>query len=231
MDAGARAKRCPGVREARIVYRRSGRKMPASQRNTSMPGRRGFLFDFLLSRKSIQRTDWNAASWKWVPRTNRDARAPSHVSNADRSRRFRHRRSGAAPDARALADLGVSAGAQGISGEDVYLIGDAAEGAGTIVEAVASARRAVDQICSREGGLRRLPAPLERENLRRITARRDGLLPAAAAFADDGRLRATEAARCLSCQARASNASRCARTGRTRRGGSGVPRRGPDRAP
>jgi putative selenate reductase len=92
----------------------------------------------------------------------------------------------------------------------VFLLGDAASGASTIVKAIASARKAVDAIVEREGGSRwsGLPAgfgaPEDPIGLRRS---RDRLVPApdtvrADAAADavtNAKLRETEAARCLGC--------------------------------
>jgi putative selenate reductase len=209
MDAARAAKRCPGVREVRIVYRRSRAEMPASSEEYESARDEGILFDFLLSPEARTAEGLECRVMEMGPADESGRARPVPTSRtriipADSIISA----AGAEPDTRALSDLGIDAAAkprvnpetQETSIDGVYLIGDAAEGAQTIVKAIASARRAVDHICLKEGGILRRPAPLQKEDRRVISVRRGGLLPSASAGSGDDALCATEAARCLSCQ-------------------------------
>jgi putative selenate reductase len=207
MDAARAAKRCPGVQEVRILYRRSQTEMPASREEYEAARDEGIRFDFLMSpekrfpgRLVCRVMEMGAADASGrarpvpTPRT-RIIQADSVIAAA-----------GAEPDARALARLGLdparlgSGAAVKEAGPDgVFLIGDAAQGAQTIVKAIASARRAVEDISAREGGIRRRSEPLPRGDLSAIRARRNGAIPTSPADADDWSLCGNEAARCLSC--------------------------------
>jgi putative selenate reductase len=95
-----------------------------------------------------------------------------------------------------------------LEAEGAVVIGDAATGPATIVQAIASARKAAGVIVEREGGARweklpaRFGAPADPLQLR-VT--RDHLVPAADGRrhgqAADAVLRATESTRCLGCEA------------------------------
>jgi putative selenate reductase len=98
-------------------------------------------------------------------------------------------------------DLPFDPATQETSIEGVFLVGDAASGAATIVKAIASARRAVDAICAREGGSHFRTRAVPRENAAALRRERDGLIPVSAAGAGDEVVGATESRRCLGCQA------------------------------
>jgi putative selenate reductase len=112
---------------------------------------------------------------------------------------------GAGVDPATLSTLGLPAFAPGAFPADtqetglsgVFLVGDAASGPATIVEAIASARRAVDAICSREGGrlAPRWDVPTPQPAV--LRAARDRTIAPSAAGAPDAA--ATEASRCLGC--------------------------------
>jgi putative selenate reductase len=114
---------------------------------------------------------------------------------------------GAEVDAAALAALGLppgkadaDRGTQETGVPGVFLLGDAAEGAATIVRAIASARRASDAIVAREGGPRFKGRPLPAEDTAALRAARDRLRPAAVP-SDDPASVAAESSRCLGCRA------------------------------
>ncbi len=201
MDAARAAKRCPGVREVRIVYRRSPAEMPASREEYEGARGEGILFDFLLSPEKrtadglecrVMETGAADESGRARPvptsRTRRIA-ADSVISAI-----------GAEPDAGKIRALGAE-GAPETGRDGVYLIGDAAEGAQTIVKAIASARRAADAVVESEGGPRRRPERPPRESIAAVRTRRGDLIPESPATATDRQLCATEGVRCLSCQA------------------------------
>jgi len=89
----------------------------------------------------------------------------------------------------------------------LFLIGDAAAGAETIVRAIASARRAVDAICAQERARLSVPvagAPaweVPAEDTARLRSLRDRLIPVSAAGANDEKVRDVESHRCLGCRA------------------------------
>jgi putative selenate reductase len=83
----------------------------------------------------------------------------------------------------------------------VFLVGDAAQGAETIVKAIASGRRAADAICAREGGSRYRNGKLPPEDTLVLRARRDRLIPVSGPSADDEQIRDRESRRCLGCRA------------------------------
>jgi putative selenate reductase len=209
MDAARAAKKCRGVEEVRIVYRRGMREMPASREEHHSARDEGIGFHFLRAPES-----WNAA-------TGLTCRV-MELGEADSSGRSRPVPTsatetlsadtviaalGAGVDAAALAALGLPAGKAdadpntqetGVPG--VFLLGDAAEGAATIVRAIASARRAVDTIVAREGGPRFKGWSLPAENTAALRAARDRLRTTAV-LGDDPATCATESPRCLGCRA------------------------------
>jgi putative selenate reductase len=83
----------------------------------------------------------------------------------------------------------------------VFLIGDAAEGAATIVRAAASARKAVETIAKREGGSKAPAWGKPPEDPAKLRGVRDRLVPVSAATAKDAIVAETEGVRCLGCQA------------------------------
>jgi putative selenate reductase len=207
MDAARAASRCPGVKEVRIVYRRSREEMPATREEYASALEEGIRFHFLRAPETLNNGVLSCRVMELGP--------------ADESGRARPVATGAAEtfpastvitavgaevDANALERLGLGGGTvdpltqeTGIPG--VFLMGDAAQGAATIVKAIASARRAVDAICARENGGREPAWDLPAENTARLRALRDHLAPVSVAGADDRTTRAIEAQRCLGCRA------------------------------
>ncbi|MGA2481069.1 MAG: FAD-dependent oxidoreductase [Spirochaetia bacterium] len=209
MDAARSATRCPGVEEVRVVYRRGEGEMPATREEYASAREEGIRFHFLRSPES-----WDQGAL--VSRV-------MELGPADASGRARPVATGATEtfpantvitavgaevDAKALERLGLGgddAAVDPLTQEsrirDVFLVGDAAQGAATIVKAIASARRAVDAICAREKGSRQPAWGLPAENTARLRALRDHLTPASGPAADDRTTRAIEAQRCLGCRA------------------------------
>ena len=230
MDAARAAKRCKGVKAVRIVYRRSEREMPASAEEYASAREEGILFHFLRAPES------------WTPKAGLVCRV-MELGAEDQTGRARPVATearetfqadtlitalGAEVDSRALVSLGlppdkpsIDARTQETGVPGLYLIGDAAAGAETIVRAIASARRAVDAICAQEAaqitqiaqgrapgrapgsaGARGAPAwDVPAEDTTRLRTLRDRLIPVSAAGADDDEVRDTESRRCLGCRA------------------------------
>ncbi len=209
MDAARAALKCPGVKEVRIVYRRGEREMPASREEYLSAREEGIQFHFLRAPES------------WTAGAGLRCRV-MELGEADSSGRSRPVATsatellpadtviaalGAEVDAAALAALGLAAGKaaadpttqeSGVPG--VFLVGDAAEGAATIVRAIASARRAADAIAAREGGPRFSGWALPPEDAAALRSARDRLTPRASPAADAVTC-ATESRRCLGCRA------------------------------
>jgi putative selenate reductase len=209
MDAARAALQCPGVEEVRIVYRRGEREMPASREEYLSARQEGIRLHFLRAPES------------WTAGTGLLCRV-MELGPADSSGRSRPVATpatemlpaeaviaalGAEVDAEALAALGLprdraaanpKTQESGVPG--VFLLGDAAEGAATIVRAIASARRAVDTIAAREGGARFRGWGLPPENVPSLRSARDRLRPATVP-GNDAATCAAESPRCLGCRA------------------------------
>lgn len=226
MDAARAAKRCKGVKAVRIVYRRSEREMPASTEEYASAREERILFQFLRAPES------------WTPEAGLVCRVmelgPEDQSGRSRPVATEARETfpadtlitalGAEVDSGGLESLGLPPGKPAIDARTqetgvpgLFLIGDAAAGAETIVKAIASARRAVDAICAQESGevaggvpvrapgsagAGRAPAGnLPAEDTTRLRTLRDRLIPVSAASAEDEEVRDTESRRCLGCRA------------------------------
>jgi putative selenate reductase len=212
MDAARAAKRCSGVKEVRVVYRRTEKEMPASAEEYQSAREEGILFHFLRAPEK----------WSNGPGTELVCRV-MELGSADESGRSRPV-AGKGTESFAADTLITAVGVDvdrdtlsqmGVSKEDavvdpstqetriagVFLIGDAAQGAETIVKAIASARRAADAICAREGGSRYRNGKLPPEDTLVLRARRDRLIPVTASSADDEQIRDKESRRCLGCRA------------------------------
>ena len=210
MDAARAALKCPGVQEVRIVYRRGEREMPASLEEYKSAREEGIQFNFLRSPTA------------WSPGDGLTCRV-MELGPADSSGRSRPVETGATErlpadtviaalgagvDTAALAALGLAPGVSGVDPASqetgmpgVFLLGDAAEGAATIVRAIASARKAADTIIAREGGARFRGWTRPPENVASLRSARDRLRPSAAGRMDDQAACAAESRRCLGCRA------------------------------
>ncbi|HTP57650.1 MAG TPA: putative selenate reductase subunit YgfK [Spirochaetia bacterium] len=212
MDAARAAKRCAGVTHVRIVYRRTEKEMPASREEYESAREEGIQFHFLRLPES----------WSDGPGTELVCRVMElgAPDESGRSRPVATRRTesfaadtlitavGVDVEKGTLSRMGlpeaeaaVDAGTQETRVPGVFLIGDAAQGAETIVKAIASARRAADAICAREGGTRFRNGKLPPEDTLVLRARRDRLIPVSGTGAGDEQVVDTESRRCLGCRA------------------------------
>jgi putative selenate reductase len=209
MDAARAALKSPGVEEVRIVYRRGEREMPASREEYLSAREEGIRFHFLRAPES----------WKAGAGIRCRIMELGEADSSGRSRPVATSATEVLPADTVIAALGAEVDpaallALGLPKEravadtktqetkvpGVFLLGDAAEGAATIVRAIASARRAADTIAAREGGARFRGWALPSENAASLRAARDKLVPTAAR-AGDAVLCATESPRCLGCRA------------------------------
>ncbi|MCX7029712.1 MAG: putative selenate reductase subunit YgfK, partial [Spirochaetes bacterium] len=216
MDAARAARRCRGVREVRLVYRRSEREMPASREELEDARAEGVSFHFL---RAPERWAAGTLACRVMRLGESDASGRPRPVPTDELESFPAdaviTATGTEVDPEALEALGIAGSAQladPVTQETplagVFLLGDAATGASTIVKAIASARKAVQTIVEREGspqwtGLTTdLGSPADPLELR---AARYRLVPAAragrAGRTSDATLSATESARCLGCNA------------------------------
>jgi putative selenate reductase len=200
MDAARAARRCRGVREVTVVYRRTEREMPASREEYEDARAEGVAFRFL------------ATPERWTGRT-LTCRVMA-LGGPGSDGRPRPGPTGetfvvAADTVIAATGSEVDPAARSVlETEGAMVIGDAATGPATIVQAIASARKAVRTITEREGGARwealraGFGAPADPLHLR---AARDRLVPASdnrrRGHAADAVLRAVESTRCLGCEA------------------------------
>jgi putative selenate reductase len=209
MDAARAARKCPGVEEVRVVYRRSRREMPASPEEYLEALDEGVQFQFLRAPESWTRGSGLVCRVMELGEADSSGRSrpvPTSVTEkvpADTVIAAL----GAEVDVAALAALGLPASRAAVDRETqetgvpgVFLLGDAAEGAATIVRAIASARRAADAICAREGGARFAGWSLPAENVAALRAARDTLVPPAVHETDSVAC-STESRRCLGCRA------------------------------
>jgi putative selenate reductase len=205
MDAARAARRCRGVRQVRVVYRRSEHEMPASREEYEEARAEGIAFHFLRAPErwadgaltcrimSLGEPDAEGRP-RPVPTGGRESFAADTVITA----------TGTEVDTAALEAIGlagagrVDPATQETPIAGVFLLGDAASGAATIVKAIASARTAATAIVDREGGPRwKSLAPIVGAPAEALALRspRDRLVPPAAG----AMLRTTESARCLGC--------------------------------
>jgi len=212
MDAARAARRCAGVKQVRVVYRRTEKEMPASAEEYQSARDEGIFFHFLRGPEQ----------WSQGPGTQLLCRV-MELGSPDESGRSRpvptsETEAFAADTLITAVGVDVEKDAllqMGLSGEDavvdpstqetriagVFLIGDAAQGAETIVKAIASARRAADAICAREGGSMFRNGKLPPEDTLVLRSRRDRLIPPSSSTADDEQTMDRESKRCLGCRA------------------------------
>ncbi len=200
MDAARAARRCRGVREVTILYRRTMREMPASREEYEDARAEGVAFRFL------------AAPERWTDRTlTCRVMALGEPGSDGRPRPVPTAETFTVAADTVIAATGSDADAAtraALEAAGAVVIGDAATGPATIVQAIASARKAVRAIVDLEGGARwealrpgfGSPAdPLE------LRATRDRMVPSSDGRrrgpAEDAVLRATESTRCLGCEA------------------------------
>jgi putative selenate reductase len=211
MDAARAARRCPGVEQVRIVYRRSLQEMPASREEYESALEEGIEFSFL---RAPQSWDHGTGLLCLVMRLGpADQTGRPRPMPTDQVETFAAdtviTAAGADVDAEALERLGLGLGESSLDPKTqetaipgVFLIGDAAAGPETIVKAIASARRAADAIIEREAGGPRVPAwHAPAEDTISLRAARDRLVPVSPTGAADSVMADTESRRCLGCRA------------------------------
>jgi putative selenate reductase len=159
MDAARAALRVGGVESVAIVYRRTEREMPASPEEYHDAVAEGVRFHFLRAPRGLSGTEGLLCSVMAMGAPDGSGRAApvdtgvTEVIPADTVITA----VGAGVDPATLSALGLPVSAARADTQEtelpgVFLVGDAASGPATIVQAIASARRAVDAICAREGG-------------------------------------------------------------------------------
>ena len=218
MDAARAARRCKGVKDVRIVYRRTEREMPASVEEYAFAKEEGIRFHFLRAPES-----WTAQSGvvcRVMELGAEDQTGRSRPVATDKTETIPAdtliTALGAEVEAGGLESLGlpygtpvVDARTQETAVPGLFLIGDAAAGAETIVKAIASARRAVDAVCAQErarasGGAAAAGAPawdVPAEDTARLRSLRDHLITVSEPGANDDKVRDVESQRCLGCRA------------------------------
>ncbi len=212
MDAARAAKRCAGVKQVRVVYRRTEKEMPASPEEYQSTKEEGILFHFLRVPEK----------WSQGPGTELVCRVMElgTPDETGRSRPVPTKETESFSADTLITSVGVDVETDilremGLSAEDaavdpstqetrkagVFLIGDAAQGAETIVKAIASGRRASDAISAREGGTMFRNGKLPPEDVLVLRSRRDRLIPVSSGTSDDDQVMDRESRRCLGCRA------------------------------
>ncbi len=210
MDAARAAKRCPGVAGVTVVYRRSESEMPASAEEYREAREEGIEFRFLMSPEKIVskgRLLCRVMELGSPDESGRRRPVPTRSTESIQADTV-IAATGAEADRRALEAIGLAG--EGLKADPltqetgvpgVFLIGDAASGAQTIVKAIASARRAVEEIVKREGGSRYRQSPEAPEDITALRSRRDRIRPALPRGTADEAVRESESLRCLGCGA------------------------------
>lgn len=211
MDVSRTALRVPGVATSSVVYRRSLQEMPADRAEYELAVADNVAFHFLLNPEKID------AEGRLVCQTMRlgepDASGRRTSQPAGEYRTLAADTvivaTGEEINTALLARLGITTRGQLATNlENVYLAGDARQGASSIVKCIADGRRAADLIAEREiPGLRRqaeTPVKADGEQAQAIAAKKCGLTRAAALAAEGpGRVAAAtgdrEYSRCLEC--------------------------------
>ncbi|QDR82196.1 putative selenate reductase subunit YgfK [Sporomusa termitida] len=211
MDASRTALRVPGVEASSIVYRRSLKEMPADRAEYELALADHVAFHFLVKPERID------AAGRLVCQVMRPGRPDA--GGRRRSEPTGEYKTFAADtiivatgediNAALLAKLGITtAGRQVTNIDNVYVAGDARQGASSIVKCIADGRSAADAICERElpGFLRtaETPARAQCEQAQAITAKKCGLRGAASLTAEgpgqvDVATGDREYSRCLEC--------------------------------
>jgi putative selenate reductase len=210
MDAARAAKRCTGVQGVTVVYRRSESEMPASVEEYQEAREEGIGFRFLLSPEKLGPGGGLLCRVMELGAPDEGGRrrpvSTQRTESIDADTVIAA--TGAEADTRALealglvgADLETDPGTQETGVPGVFLIGDAASGAQTIVKAIASARRAAEEIVKREGGSRYRQTPEAREDITTLRSLRDRIRPAPPRGVADRAALEQESLRCLGCGA------------------------------
>ncbi len=144
MDTARAAKRVPGVETVSIVYRRDMRNMPADEEELVMAEEDGVVFRPLLSPVSLQNSELTCEVMRLGEPDASGRRAPVATGEmitlpADTVIAA----VGEKVDTALYEKLGAD--------ENTFLAGDGKRGPATVVEAIADARRAADEILRREG--------------------------------------------------------------------------------
>ncbi len=210
MDAARAAKLCPGVAGVTVVYRRSEAEMPASVEEYQEAREAGIEFRFLVSPEKMEPK--GRLLCRVMELDSPDEGGRKRPVPTDRTESIEAdtviAATGAEVDRRGLEAIGLFGEGlktdprtqeTGVPG--VFLVGDAASGAQTIVKAIASARRAVEAIVEREGGSRYRQSPEAPEDTEALRSRRDRIRPALPRGTADEAVRESESLRCLGCGA------------------------------
>lgn len=161
MDAARAAKRVPGVENVSIVYRRDRQNMPAQEEELAAAQADGVAFLPLLSPLRYQKGLLTCAVMELGHRDEKGRRTPMDTGETRQIPADTVISSvGVGLDPALLAAFGVAMNSQAIpllvpksnlAKGKIYVCGDGASGPSTVVQAIASAHRAVRDILAHEG--------------------------------------------------------------------------------
>ncbi len=159
MDAARAAKREKGVKNVRLVYRRTARYMPADEEELQLAKEDGVIFCELLAPVALENGtllcnvmklgEPDASGRRSPVETGETVKLPCDTLIAAVGEKI---------DAKLFTDNGIALDARGRVETDanlmtrrknVYVIGDCSRGPATVVEGIADARRAADAIVGR----------------------------------------------------------------------------------
>lgn len=205
MDAARAAKRIKGVKNVRIVYRRTKRYMPADQEELEMALKEGIVFKELLAPLKLENGKLLCAKMKLGSRDSTGRRLPlmtderveiaadiviSAVGESVDSKIFTA--NGVRLDDKGYAEIKAKIHETNLAG--VYVAGDARRGPATVVEAIADAADIARAIAMAEGLAcgEKAAQTYSEADMAGVKLRR-GML---ASYSDPSQ----ESARCLECQ-------------------------------
>lgn len=204
MDAARAAARCRGVDKVTVIYRRSEQEMPASLEEYESALEDGVSFVFQRNPegwRSKRVLECRVMELGEPDKSGRRRPVPTDSIEQIRADTV-IAAAGADVDRKAIEAIGIELPAPDMV-NGVFLIGDAANGASTIVKAIASARETVDAICRSEGGARssaESSPQVDVENPDKLRAGRGRIIPASTSRLSDEQRASIEADRCIGCR-------------------------------
>ncbi len=215
MDCARAALRCPGVKEATIVYRRAFEQMPASREEYELAFEDEVAFRWLRNPERFEKGELTVRVMELGEKDASGRRRPVPTDTTETQEVDSLIYAiGDDPDARLLEGLGFTVDSRGkvatseageTESENVFLIGDSRTGTSTIVQCIAEGRRASDAICAKdEAGWERVEAlpymdPDERSKQIRVKRGEITAKPNASTEYKPGVFGKTELSRCLEC--------------------------------
>ena len=217
MDAARAAVTLPGVTQVSVLYRRSEAEMPADREEYENALADGVTFHFLRNPEEIGPDGELSVRVMELGEPDASGRRRPQATDATETMAADTLISaiGERVDRQVLSEFGIPLDDAGFAQtnpqtletqlDDVYLGGDARSGPSTVVQCIASGRRAADAITRKSDAAWRRDEKLPRFDLQRqleqISRRKISIVeqPDPRSYSDAGQFAATEYRRCLEC--------------------------------